>query len=54
MNDKLDFLIVLSWVLLGLCTLISAYAYNDITSTLGAVIWFLMGVIFVLRNSKIA
>lgn len=54
MNDKLDFLIVLAWVLLGLCTLISAYAYNDITSTLGAVIWFLMGMIFVLRNSEIA
>lgn len=53
MKDKLDFLMVLAWVLLGLCTLVGAYAYNNLTSTLGAVIWFLMGMIFVIRNSKI-
>lgn len=53
MKDKLDFLMVLAWVLLGLCTLVGAYAYNDLTSASGAVIWFLMGMIFVIRNSKI-
>lgn len=51
MKDRIDFLLVFGWVLLGICTLVGAFAYNDLTSTLGAIIWFLMGVTFVLRNS---